>query len=243
MISSREYSTPCDSTISTPASPRVEGRLAPLGWKSPRWILKWLLSWWPKGWLSQPRQQNNSLVEMYIFGAHVCIPVITAMPSTWPWDLWVFRSRSRLLNCDPGVPESKGFTSCGETLGGQEWSQLSTQWLVQCQTNGRVLENDYHTNDFPPESLGGDRDRAFVRLRKILKQKDPPSFTWRSATLWNRINKNPKDPGSGNRPSSQPRTSIWFGLCLLSAHRVRIPTGQEHRKDANYNTFFRQLGE
>lgn len=180
--------------------------------------------------------------NVHFWGARL-FPCEHRNESTWPWDLWIFRSRSRLLNCDPGVPEFKGFTSCGETLGGQEWSQLSTQWIVQCQTNGRVLEKDYDTNDFPPESLGGDRGRAFVRLRKILKQKDPPSFTWRSATLRNRINKNPKDPGSENRPSSQPRTSIWFGLCLLSARRVRIPTGQEHRKDANYNTFFWQRGE
>lgn len=57
--------------------------------------------------------------NVHFWGPHL-YPCDHGNESTWPWDLWIFRSRSRLLNCDPGVPEFKGFTSRGETLGGQE---------------------------------------------------------------------------------------------------------------------------
>ena len=59
-----------------------------------------------------------------------------------------------------------------------------------------------------------------------------------------RVNEHPADSGhsSGNAPSSQPTTSLLSWLCLLSAHPVMIPTVQEPRSNASYDTFSWQLG-
>lgn len=80
--------------------------------------------------------------------------------------------------------------------------------------------------------------------KRILRQNDPTCFPWSSATPGDRINKNPKDSehcsGKWAKLLAQDASPGWAVPSFCSS--ATIPPGQEHRRNANYNTFFGQPG-